>query len=83
MPEVGWATHDRRLTAEESAEWERHDDRLLYNVVTYLREGFEQKNRTPLFEIASRRGIPVSRTVVMSREDLIDAIAESQPGASA
>ena len=38
VPEVGWATHDRRLTAEESAEWERHDDRLLYNVVTYLRE---------------------------------------------
>ena|SRR6185437_3627722 len=64
---------DEQRLADARALAEHHAD-LIDNVRTYLRDELEKMPRQPLFVIARERGVPTRETIVMSREELIDAI---------
>ena len=64
---------DEQRIADARALAEHHAD-LIDNVRTYLRDELEKMPRQPLFVIARERGVPTRETIVMSREELIDAI---------
>lgn len=51
--------------------------------VNALRAELEQLPRQPLFERANAAGVPTSRTILMSREELIEAIEEIELGSGA
>lgn len=67
------ASLDEQRVADARALAEHHAD-LIDNVRTYLRDELEKMPRQPLFVIARERGVPTRETIVMSREELIDAI---------
>jgi hypothetical protein len=64
---------DEHHIADMRAMAEHHAD-LMENVRRYLRDDLEKLPRQPLFVIARERGVPTRQTIVMSREELIDAI---------
>jgi hypothetical protein len=53
---------------------------LRADLADQLRTELESLPRQPLFERASELGVPTSRAFLMSREELIDVIAEAETG---